>query len=87
MITKGDKVRVVRIAPDVDELTKEHTSCFLGQIGIVETEPFWLAPEPGKPLGLASANGECSVKFDQPCARHNEKSAIFEVNELEKVEE
>jgi hypothetical protein len=86
MIKKGDKVRVIRIAPDADELTREHISCFLGQTGIVKTEPAWLAREPGKPLGLASADGECMVEFDHACSQHNERSVIFEVYELEKVE-
>jgi len=86
VIRKGDKVKVIRIAHDVDEIAREHVHCFLGQIGIVKTDPFWLAPEPGRPLGLASANGECMVEFDQACPQHNEKSAIFEVYELEKVE-
>ena len=86
MIKKGDKVKVARIAPDADELTREQTSCFLGQIGVVTTEPAWLAREPGKPLGLASANGECMVEFDHACSKHNETSAILEVWELERVE-
>ena len=86
MIKKGDKVKVIRIAPDADELTREHISCFLGQVGIVKTEPAWLAREPGKPLGLAVADGECWVEFDHSCSQHNETGAIFEVNELEKVE-
>ena len=86
MIKKGDKVRVIRIAPDADELTREHVSCFLGQIGVVKTEPAWLGREPGKPLGSLSADGECWVQFDHPCSQHSEKSAIFQVNELERVE-
>ena len=86
MIKKGDRVRVIRIAPDADKLTREHISCFIGQMGIVKTEPAWLAREPGKPLGSASADGECMVEFDHACSQHNERSAIFEVNELEKVE-
>ena len=86
MIKKGDKVKVIRIAVDADELTRERTSCFLGQVGIVKTDPVWIARKPGRPLGELSADGECWVEFDHPCSQHNETSAIFEVNELEKVE-
>lgn len=86
MIHKGDKVKVIRIAADVDELTKEHISCFLRWTGTVKTEPVWFRPEPGKPLGLMEANGECWVEFDRPCVLHGESGALFEVSELEKVE-
>lgn len=87
MIKKGDKVKVIRISADADELTREHTTCFLGKIGTVRTEPVWLAREPGKPLGLASADGECWVEFDDACSQHDERGAVFEVNELQKVED
>ena len=43
MIKKGDIVKVIRLVSDTaeeyDPLTYEHTSCFLGQVGVVKTEP------------------------------------------------
>ena len=90
MIKIGDKVRVARLMSDTaeeyDPLTYEHTSCFLGQIGVVKTEPVWLDSEPEKgPLGKIIAKGECWVEFDHPCNRHGETGAVFRVEELEKV--
>jgi len=87
MIHKGDKVKVIRIAYDADELTREHVSCFLGKVGIVKTEPQWLGPEPEKgPLGKIIAYGECWVEFDEPCAKHGDTGAVYEVAELELLE-
>ena len=87
MIHKGDKVKVIRIAYDADELTRERVSCFLNKVGIVKTEPGWLAPEPGKgPLAEAVAYGECWIEFGEPCAKHGETGAVFEVAELERLE-
>lgn len=86
-IHKGDKVRVIRIAHDADKLTREHVSCFLGKVGVVKTEPQWLAPEPEKgPLGKVIAYGECWVEFDEPCAKHGDTGAVYEVAELELLE-
>ena len=91
MIEKGAKVRVVRLKSDTieeyDPLVYEHTSCFLGQVGTVKTEPVWLDYEPEKgPLGQVIAKGECWVEFDYRCGRHGETGAVFRVDELEKVE-
>ena len=60
MITKGTKVKVIKLMSDTadeyDQLVYEHTSCFLGKIGVVETEPVWLESEPEKgPLGQVVA--------------------------------
>ena len=87
MIHKGDKVKVVRLADDVDDMTKEYVSCFVGWVGIVKTEPKWMAPAPEKgPLGKIFARGECWVEFDKPCKRHVDTGGAFEVSELEKIE-
>ncbi len=80
----GDRVTVVRIDAD-DDLTREHTSCFLGWTGIVTGDPVWLHSEPEKgPLGRVVAEGECWVEFDHPCVRHGETGGVFQVSELER---
>ena len=83
MIGKGDRVKVVRIAPDCDDLTRSNIGPRLGHIGIVITNPSWLPYEPEKgSLGEAVANGEVCVRFsDDP-----RDIDIFEVWELEKIE-
>jgi len=87
-IHKGDKVKVVRIADDVDDMTREHVSCFLGRVGIVKTDPKWLFPAPEKgPLGKIIARGECWVEFERPCNRHGDTGGAFEVSELEKIQD
>ena len=86
-IHKGDKVKIVHLADDVDDLRREYISCFLGWVGVVKTEPQWHYPDPAKgPLGKIIARGECWVEFDQPCRRHGDTGAVFEVSELKKVE-
>ena len=90
MIKKGDKVKVVRLMSDTveeyDQITYEHTSRFLGLVGIVKTDPVTLDFKPEKgPLGKVIAKGECWVEFNRPCQPHGEKGAIFRVDELEKV--
>lgn len=90
MIKKGDIVKVIRLVSDTaeeyDPLTYEHTSCFLGLVGVVRTNPATLDYEPEKgPLGKIVARGECWVEFDQPCKRHRETGVIFRIDELEKV--
>jgi hypothetical protein len=85
-IHMGDRVKVVRIGDDVDDLTREYVSCFLGRGGVVGTEPKWLPPAPEKgSLGKIVARGECWVEFDSPCQRHGDTGAAFEVSELEKI--
>ncbi len=91
MVKKGDKVKVVRLAAtgveQHDPIVLERTSCFLGLTGTVETEPQSLPYEPEKgPLGRITAEGECWVEFDQPCAKHGDTGAVFTVAELELVE-
>ena len=90
MIRKDSKVKVIKLVSDTaneyDPLTYEHTSCFLGQIGVVTNEPVWLESEPNRgPLGKIIAKGECWVEFGDPCKRHGETGAIFNTSELEAV--
>ncbi|MFC2043948.1 hypothetical protein ACFLT8_01915 [Chloroflexota bacterium] len=68
MIKKGDEVRVAcpmsDIAEEYDPLTYEHTSCLLGKVGVVKSEPVWLESKSDKgSLGSVVAKGECWVEF------------------------
>jgi len=81
-IHTGDKVRVVRIDTE-HKATREHLSCFLGQVGVVKSEPEY------KELlhGLIKARGECWVEFEHPCLKHGDTGGAFIVSELEKLNE
>lgn len=67
MLSMGDTVKVVRIAPE-DATVAEHTSCWLGAVGTIATVP---------------TEGEVWVEFPSTCVRHGATGAVFRLDELE----